>query len=222
MLCKLIMVISLVYAASFLTTVLDGDNQLAQDISLVNATGKIVATFITIFTLNKVGRKGYMLISSLGMSIFCMFIVIGAVLGETRDDLGPLVITGAVAYTFVYAMGCGTIPWIIAPELMPLKALPPGSALGGASNWFFNFLINTLWPQQQANLGNYSFIVFAVVNFILFVFFLIFMPETTGRDLDEKKASGGDVENHESTGSTEGNSFSDEMKHEKTHIEHAN
>ncbi|KAI8369586.1 general substrate transporter [Radiomyces spectabilis] len=213
---------TIIYAASFLTTVLNGNSQLASDISLVNATGKIVATFITIFTLNKVGRKGFMLISSLGMSIFCMFIVIGAVLGETREGLGPLVICGAVAYTFVYAMGCGTIPWIIAPELLPLKALPPGSALGGASNWFFNFLINTLWPQQLANLGNYSFIVFAVVNFILFLFFLFFMPETTGRDLDEKKAPSGDVENHGSAGSTEGNSFSDEVKQEKTHIEHVN
>lgn len=84
-------------------------------------------------------------------------------------------------------MGCGVIPWLIAPELLPLYALPPGSALANASNWLFNFVINTVWPEMNNNLGDYSFIVFAVINFVGFLFILICMPETTGRNLDQQQ-----------------------------------
>ncbi|KAI7857488.1 general substrate transporter [Circinella umbellata] len=155
-----------VYAVGFLQSVLH-DVELAQNVSLANATGKLVATFICVIWLHKVGRKMFMMLSTMGMTISCIFIVIGAVLGE---GLGPLVICGAILFTFTYALGCGTIPWIIAPELVPLSALAPGSALGCVSNWLFNFLINTLWPQQSANLGSYSFTVFAAINFIGFLF----------------------------------------------------
>ncbi|KAI9488217.1 general substrate transporter, partial [Zychaea mexicana] len=209
-----------VYAVGFLASVFNNDYELASNISLANATGKIVATLICVITLQKVGRRPYMLISTMGMTISCIFIVIGSVLG---DHLGPLVITGALLFTFTYAMGCGTIPWLIAPEMLPLHALPPGSALGCASNWLFNFLINTLWPQQHENLGNYSFTVFAAINFVGFVFFYLFQPETGHRDLDQKH--GGEKEDDVETPGTAGssNSLSDtDPKSEKVqHIEEA-
>lgn len=37
---------------------------------------------------------------------------------------------------------------------------------------------------MDAGLGNYSFVVFAVINFVGVVFVWFCMPETTGRDLD--------------------------------------
>ncbi|KAI9253520.1 general substrate transporter, partial [Phascolomyces articulosus] len=211
-----------VYAVGFLESVLH-DMTLAQNVSLANGAGKLVSTFICVLLLHKVGRKMFMMISCMGMTISCIFIVIGAVKGE---GLGPLVITGAILFTFTYALGCGTIPWIIAPELVPLSALAPGSALGCVSNWLFNFLINTLWPQQSANLGNYSFIVFAIINFIGFLFCLFCMPETTGKDLDQKADSKTKQHDDElqGAGSSDGShgSFSDERKFEKVqHIEEA-
>jgi hypothetical protein len=81
-------------------------------------------------------------------------------------------------------MGCGVIPWMIAPELLPLNALPIGSAIANSCNWLINFVVNTVWSPMNAGLGAYSFVVFAVINFIGFFFVLFFMPETTGKDLD--------------------------------------
>lgn len=73
---------------------------------------------------------------------------------------------------------------MIAPELLPLAALPSGSALANACNWLINFVVNTVWPPMNAGLGNYSFLVFAVINFLGVLFIWFCMPETTGKDLD--------------------------------------
>jgi hypothetical protein len=56
---------------------------------------------------------------------------------------------------------------------------------------------------MTAGMGNYSFVVFVVINLIGFLFCTFFMPETTGKDLDEptqKKVA--DVEDEGSTGSS--------------------
>lgn len=90
----------------------------------------------------------------------------------------------AVLFVFTYSMGCGVVPWMIAPELLPLAALPLGSALANACNWLVNFVVNTVWPPMNASLENYSFVVFAVINFLGVVFVWFCMPETTGKDLD--------------------------------------
>ena len=75
---------------------------------------------------------------------------------------------------------------MIAPELLPLQALPAGSAMGNASNWLFNYLVNTLWPLIDAGLNNYSFCLFAGINFAGFIFMSLAMSETAGKDIDRR------------------------------------
>ncbi|KAI9488218.1 general substrate transporter [Zychaea mexicana] len=213
-----------VYSVGFLSKIFGGDVELATNISLANATANIVATFISVITMHKVGRKGFMMISTLGMTIASVFLVIGSAADDGTQRLAPLSITAAILFTFTYSMGCGVIPWLIAPELIPLVALPPGSALGNASNWLFNFVINTVWPYQDANLGDYSFTVFAAINFLLFLFVVLCMPETTHRDLDQQKhqKSNEIEEAHGSAGSSDGsnNSFSDDTDRKVQKIDH--
>ncbi|KAF7730948.1 hypothetical protein EC973_000994 [Apophysomyces ossiformis] len=177
-----------VYSVGFLTKVFGGNEGMATNISLADATGNIIATAIALMYMHKVGRKGFMLISLGGMTIGSIFLVVGSTAGNPQK-LGPLVITAALLFTFTYSMGCGVIPWMIAPELLPMHALAAGSALGNSSNWLFNFIVNTVWPLMDSNLGNYSFTVFIAINAIGFLFVLFFMRETTGKDLDQQQTS---------------------------------
>ncbi|KAI9253522.1 general substrate transporter [Phascolomyces articulosus] len=212
-----------VYSVNFLAGVFGGDLELGTNISIANATANIVATFIAVIFMHKVGRKGFMVISTFGMTVACVFLVIGSAAYPGTQRLAPLSITAAILFTFTYSMGCGVIPWLIAPELLPLAALPPGSALGNASNWLFNFIINTVWPYQDANLGNYSFTVFAAINFLIFLFVLFCMPETTGKDLDQKKHQNpNDTEGaHGAAGSSEAShSFTDDTERKVENVHH--
>ncbi|KAI9492226.1 general substrate transporter [Zychaea mexicana] len=177
-----------VYSVGFLAKAFGGDTVLATNVVLAQAGANIVATLIAVFLIGWMGRKGCMLLSTMGMTIGSVFIVIASAL-EDPGRLGPLVITGAILFSFTYCLGCAIIPWLIAPELLPLQALPAGAAMGNASNWLFNYLINTLWPMIDRDFGNYSFVLFAGINFGGFIFMLLFMPETTGKGIDDHDAA---------------------------------
>ncbi|KAI9315496.1 general substrate transporter [Dichotomocladium elegans] len=174
-----------VYSVGFFSTAFNGDTKLATDLVLAQGTAYVVSTFICIFTIHKVGRKGYMLVSTLGMTIGCVMIVIGSTVGYP-EQMAPLIITGGLVFSLTYGTGCGVVPWIIAPELLPLRALASGSALGNGANWLANFVVNILWPYINAGCGGYSFTIFAAINFIGFLFMLVFLPETTGKNLGEE------------------------------------
>ncbi|KAG0173388.1 hypothetical protein DFQ30_008126 [Apophysomyces sp. BC1015] len=205
-----------VYSVGFLTKVFGGDATMATNISLADATGNIIATAIALVFMHRVGRKGFMLVSLAGTTIGSVFLVVGSAAGDPQK-LGPLVITAALLFTFTYSMGCGVIPWMIAPELLPMHALAAGSALGNSSNWLFNFIINTIWPVMDRNLGNYSFTIFIAINAIGFLFVLFFMPETTGKDLDQQHK---DVKTSIESGVTESTEASSDDTKTDGHVNH--
>jgi hypothetical protein len=94
-------------------------------------------------------------------------------------------IPAAIFFLFTYSCGCGVVPWMIAPELLPLRGLAAGSALGNGTNWLVNFAENTLWPLIYNKLQNYSFILFIVINFVGFLYSWLCFEETTGKELDQ-------------------------------------
>ena len=175
-----------VYSVGFFTALFK-DATLATNITLADASVNIVATLVAVVWMRQVGRRGFMMISTGGTCLASVMMVLGATLRNSQgtQGIGGLAIAAAVLFTGSYSMGCGVIPWMLAPELLPMHALAAGSALGNSSNWLFNFIINTIWPQMDQHLGTYSFVVFAVINLVGFLFVLFFMPETTDRDLDD-------------------------------------
>ncbi|KAG2227878.1 hypothetical protein INT45_002116 [Circinella minor] len=211
-----------VYSVNFLGKVFN-DLELGTNISISMAASTIVGTIIALAFMHKVGRKGFMVISTFGMTLASVFLVIGSSVDPGSQRLAPLSVTAAVLFTFTYSTGCGVVPWLIAPELLPLSALPPGSALGNATNWLFNFLINTIWPYQDASLGSYSFTVFAAINFLIFLFVLFCMPETTGKDLDQKTTNNSkltDEELHGTVYSSNGSNDSFNNDHKVENVQH--
>ncbi|CAO3631719.1 unnamed protein product [Mucor hiemalis] len=203
-----------VYSVGFFTDIF-GDATLASNISLADAAVNVFATLIAVIFMHKVGRKGFMMISTGGTCVASVLMVLGSTLrsSDGTQGIGGLAIAAAILFTFTYSTGCGVIPWLIAPELLPMHALASGSALGNSSNWLFNFVINTVWPKMNEGLGTYSFIVFVVINLFGFLFVTFFMPETTGRDLDDfnKKEKVSDVEDNDvSSSSTEADDTSNE------------
>ncbi|KAI8367758.1 general substrate transporter [Blakeslea trispora] len=175
-----------VYSVGFFTAIFD-DATLATNITLADGAVNIIATLIAVIFMHRVGRKGFMMISTGGTCIASVMMVLGATLRNAQgtQGIGGLAIAAAVLFTGTYSMGCGVIPWMLAPELLPMHALAAGSALGNSSNWLFNFIINTIWPHMDQHLGTYSFVVFAVINLVGFLFISFFMPETTNKDLDD-------------------------------------
>ncbi|ORZ15910.1 general substrate transporter [Absidia repens] len=202
-----------VYSVGFFTQIFDGNHKMATSLSLADGAVNTAATLVSVMFVHKLGRKNLMMASLLGCTLGCILMVVGA----HDTSKGGVIIAAAIIYIGFYSLGCGVIPWFIAPELVPMHALASASALGSSANWLFNFLINILWPYISANLGTNAFCVFIAINFVGFLFVLFFMPETTGKDLDEsdEKSSGEDNIAESGAGSSHG-----DEKHEKKEVEY--
>jgi hypothetical protein len=81
-----------IYSVGFLTVVFQGNSMTATTVTLVSSAAGVVATFISVIAMHRVGRKGFMLISLAGMTIGSVFLVIGSALPNT-SQLAPLSIT---------------------------------------------------------------------------------------------------------------------------------
>lgn len=81
-----------IYSVGFLTNVFSGDSMTATTVTLLSSAAGVIATFISVITMHRVGRKGFMLISTAGMTLGSVFLVIGSALPNT-NQLAPLSIT---------------------------------------------------------------------------------------------------------------------------------
>lgn len=86
-----------IFSVGFLTDVFAGNSMTATTVTLLSSAAGVIATFISVIAMHRVGRKGFMLISTAGMAIGAVFLVIGSALPNTTQ-LAPLCITACNVY----------------------------------------------------------------------------------------------------------------------------
>lgn len=88
-------------------------------------------------------------------------------------------------YEAVFAIGWLPIPWLYAPEFMPLRHRTHSAALATASDWIFNYLIVQITPIAISRIRWKTYMIFFVLNVVFAVVVWLFYPETSGRTLEE-------------------------------------
>lgn len=73
----------------------------------------------------------------------------------------------AFVYIFVvfFAIGPGTVPWIILPEIFAQGARPAATSIAVVTNWLSNFAVGLVFPILAVNE-----IYFRLLNHIHFFF----------------------------------------------------
>ncbi|CAF4453907.1 unnamed protein product, partial [Rotaria magnacalcarata] len=92
-------------------------------------------------------------------------------------------------YIFVvfFAIGPGSVPWVILPEIFAQGARPAATSVAVVTNWMSNFAVGLIFPLLAENdkISNYSFVPFAVITTFAFLFLWKYMPETKKRTFEE-------------------------------------
>ena len=123
---------------------------------------------------------GFALMGILHLVIFCADnFLTGDVKATTIWLLGAL---------FVGTMQCtvGFLTWVVLAELFPLKHR--GLLLGIAVffHWIANATLSYLFPLLQVELGlGTVFLILAVINFLVVIFVIAAMPETSNKSLEQ-------------------------------------
>ena len=166
-------------------------------INVLSAGLSIAACVITIFLIDKVGRKPFLFWGSVGMAISLAAMVFAFISGELSnqgelqlsDNMGALALIAANAYVFFFNMSWGPVMWVMLGEMFPNQMRGSGLALSGLAQWGSNFAITMTFPILLAVIGlagAYSFYAICAGLSIWFVY--KYVHETKGLELEEMQA----------------------------------
>ncbi|KAF9413866.1 hypothetical protein BGZ94_000590, partial [Podila epigama] len=122
------------YSTSFLGDVFGEGNSkyITVGVSICN----LLSTIVSVFLIDRTGRRTLLLVSMAGVTLSSILLVIGAYI-----DVGVLVVVSVFLYIASFAVGLGPIPWLLLSEILPTYALSPASSVATGVNWGTNFII---------------------------------------------------------------------------------
>ena len=88
-------------------------------------------------------------------------------------------------YVVFFAVGPGSIPWMITAELFSQGPRPAAMSVAVLVNWSANFFIGIGFPTMQTALENYTFLPFSVFLAMFWCFTYRKVPETKNKTFDE-------------------------------------
>ena len=151
--------------------------------TLVGAVN-VIATYVALLLMDSMGRRTLLLWSSGGMFLSCILLVLALL--KYLSNIYALV--AVMLYVSFFEIGLGPIPWLIVAEMFDAKYVALAMSASSQLNWICNFLVGLIFPYMNKFLGPFSFVPFAVVLFLGFMFSLIWLPETQGTTPEELQA----------------------------------
>ena len=149
---------------------------------VVTGIANLVFTFVAIFTVDKLGRKKLTLIGSLGL------LVIYSILAYCYHihASGIFMIVLVVCAIGLYAMSLGPIAWVLLSEIFPNAIRGVAMAVCTGALWIASFLLTYSFPFLNTGLGTGgTFMLYAFICLLGFLFTLRYIPETKGKSLEE-------------------------------------
>nr|ACO11906.1 Solute carrier family 2, facilitated glucose transporter member 4 [Lepeophtheirus salmonis] len=147
----------------------------------------VVMTLITIPLMDKSGRRPLHLIGMAGMTVACVLTTIAFfVAGDTTTISGgatAFLIISTLTFVVFFALGPGSIPWLITGELFATESRPAASSIATTVNWTASLIVTLVFPIIPAK--KLTFVPFGIILVILFIPLYILLPETKNRTIEE-------------------------------------
>jgi len=144
----------------------------------------LIATFIGIFLIDKMGRKFLMYLCSFG---YILSLGLISLTFYTGFGSGTLLIPSLVfLFIAAHAVGQGAVIWVFISEIFPNHVRSYGNSLGSGTHWVFAALIAATFPYVTSTLGGgFTFALFAFIMVFQLIFVWKMMPETKNKSLEE-------------------------------------
>jgi len=144
----------------------------------------IIATLLSVWLLDRVGRRVLLLIGCAGMGLSLAFLSTAFLLKPAFID--KMAVGNLMAYVCFFAIGLGPVTWVVLSEIFPLKVRGVAMTVTLFANWACNYLVGLTFLEMIAAFKPFGvFCIYAVMSFIAFWFIYRFIPETKGKSLEE-------------------------------------
>lgn len=122
----------------------------------------VVMTLVSIPLMEKRGRRFLHLLGLGGMWLFSILMTIASVLKYKDDNMKYLSIVSMMLYIVFFALGPGSIPWMIVGELFSQGPRSAAVSLAVLVNWSANVAVGQGFPP----LFKVSHILYFKIRFI--------------------------------------------------------
>ena len=162
-------------------------------INVISGAVSIAACVITMTLIDKIGRKPFLTIGSVGMAVTLLLMVYAFANADMTSDgtlelgeLGTLALLAANAYVFFFNLSWGPVMWVMLGEMFPNQIRGSGLAVSGFAQWFANFGITMTFPILLTSIGLAGAYGLYAACAILSVWFVIrLVHETKGIELEK-------------------------------------
>jgi len=152
--------------------------------SIAIGTINVIATIISLWLIDKIGRRKLLLIGIAGMAISLLFLSMGFITHE--KGLYDLSLFSLMAYVTFFAIGLGPCVWLIVSEIYPLHIRAKAMSIAIGFNWICNFIVSLTFLTLVHNLGSgETFLLYALICVLAWWFVFKLLPETKGKTLGE-------------------------------------
>lgn len=143
----------------------------------------LIATIISSFIVDRVGRKPLILVGLLSLAalnlIYIIFTFIGKQTGATWA--GYVVIADNILFTFMFGIGPAVVMWFVIAELMPQGARSTAICFVQAAQWIVSCLANAIFFPLSNLIHEWSFFLFIVPLVTISIYLYFRFPETKNR-----------------------------------------
>jgi sugar porter (SP) family MFS transporter len=149
---------------------------------VVIGTVMVAASLVTVFTVDRIGRKALLLFG--GGSLFFCYLAITWCFKTGRLGLPVVLLT--LACVAVYSLSLAPLLWVVLSEIFPNRIRGAAMSIAATAHWVGNFILTLGFPAMITGLGMSNvFLVFAGVCVLGVLVVWRFLPETKGRSLEE-------------------------------------
>lgn len=142
----------------------------------------VLSVFITIFTVDKFGRKKLLLIGTSTMAF--LYLLIG--LTFYQDIGGAVVVFLVLTNVMFYSFTLAPLLWVVLSEIFPTRVRGAAMSIAALAHWVGNFTLTFSFPTIKENLGwANNFWLYGLICLLGFFVLKWVLPETKGKTLEE-------------------------------------
>lgn len=159
--------------------------------AVITGAVNVLATVVSIYLVDKVGRRALLL--EAGVQMFLAQIVIGIVLGiklsDNSNNLGSglsiLVVVMICTFVSSFAWSWGPLGWLIPSETFPLETRSAGQSVTVFVNMLFTFIIGQSFLSMLCTMKFGIFLFFSGWVLVMSIFTIFLIPETKNVPIEE-------------------------------------
>ncbi|MED4224507.1 sugar porter family MFS transporter [Neobacillus cucumis] len=154
--------------------------------NIANGAISVIATFVGIWLLGKIGRRPMLITGLAGTTAALALIGVFSLVLKGSPALPFVVLSLTVIFLAFQQGAISPVTWLMLSEIFPLKLRGIGMGVTVFCLWITNFLVGLFFPILLSAVGlSVTFFIFAVCGIGAITFVHKILPETKGKSLEQ-------------------------------------